>query len=182
MKSLCPLFLSLTLTACHGQSPPMNSSGVSPPTPARPIYYLDPSPAVVAHDYARYRTWSWQSLPVATTWASAELLQQLLGQALEQRGLSFQADPRAPALYALIHFEGEQAADSGCTREAVAASAGQGPCSTERVLLRLQLFDSRDGQRVWNVGVELPLRSSSDDNAAALSQALKQALSAYPPD
>jgi hypothetical protein len=51
----------------------------------------------------------------------------------------------------------------------------------EVIVVRIDLFDGRDGQPVWSASAETLAGDSQGERAAALRNALQQALTSYPP-
>jgi len=188
MKALAPLTLLPLLGACQGHNPYTAQAASMPPAPAQPIYYPDANSYPAApRDYARYRTWSWHSLPAGSPWANSEQLQEALSQALDQRGLR----PRQAGsdLQARVELREEQRLRQvSLPHDAYDPRYGHWPRPPQQhsyservVVVHIELFDSRDGQRVWHSGAEMPANVQPQQQLRALHQAMAEALSAFPP-
>ena len=51
----------------------------------------------------------------------------------------------------------------------------------EVIVVRIDLFDSRDGQPVWSSQAEMPSGGSQSERVDALRGAIQRAMSSYPP-
>ena len=192
------LFLLLTsLAACQSHNPYVADSAPLPPAPAQAAQQLDlsayPAPP---RDYGRYQTWSWQRLPAGTAWASAEQVQEALSNALDQRGLRPHRAGLTADLLVSAELRQEQrirqvtehyGSHYGHSRYGSGYGMwGSAPLvrsySEEVIVVRIDLFDGRDGQAVWSASAETLSGTSQLERAAALRQAIQQALTAYPPN
>ncbi|MBS7662149.1 DUF4136 domain-containing protein [Pseudomonas lalucatii] len=198
MKAYAMLLPCLLLAACQAANPYRAQSLPLPPAPAQAVQQLDlgayPAPP---RDYARYRNWSWHAgrQPAASAWASAELLQEALSQALDQRGLRPARHDTAADLevglelrqerrirqvidhYGGYHGHGYYADYPGYWDRMPVERAYQ----IEVLVLSITLFDARDGQAVWQGHAELPSAGSQAERADALRAACQRALQGYPP-
>jgi hypothetical protein len=200
MKPLGALLLLLSLTACQSPNPYVADGKPLPPAPAAAAHHIDRSayPAK-PRDFARYRTWRWQQLPAATSWASSEEIQQALSNALDQRGLRPQQNDAASDLLVRAELRQEQrlrqvADHYGSYYERGYYDRGYygdhygmwGSTPTVRsyrenvLVVRIELYDKRDGQLVWSSSAET--LANKDQRSQTLQQAVKLALDDYPPD
>jgi len=197
MKTLCALLLLALLAACHSQNPYRAESRPLPPAPPQAAQPFDrsayPAPA---RDYGRYRSWSWLSLPAGSAWASSEQLHEALSHALDQRGLRPQRTGGVSDLkvraelrletrisqveerYGSRYGHSRYGADYGLWGSAPRVRS----YAKEVIVARIELFDGQDGQLVWSGSAEALGAGRQGERAAALRTALRQALSAYPPD
>lgn len=198
MRVLSCLLLIALLAACQAHNPYTAESLPLPPAPPQAAAHLDrsayPAPP---RDYARYRNWTWLNdrQPAGSAWASSALLQEALGNALDQRGLRpAQAGVAADLAVALeLHLERRVRQ----VREDYGGYYGHGrywndyglwgsapilrSYEEEVLVVHIELFDGRDGQPVWRGGAEMPSGGSQAERADALRAALKRALEDYPP-
>ncbi len=199
MKPVALLLLCLALIACQAPNPYTAASRSLPPAPAEINVMPDPSsyPAP-PRDYAAYRSWAWQGgqLPAGSPWASAEQVQQALSEALDQRGLRPARDGVAADLLARVELNLERRIRQVVDRYDEFHSPGypadypghwgRAPLvhayEIEVLVLRLELFDGRDNQLVWQGQAQLPSGGDQAQRARALRDALKQALASYPPE
>lgn len=196
MRQLGILLLLATLAACQSPTPYIADSAPLPPAPAHMPGQLDPSAYPAApRDYGRYRTWSWRRLPTGSAWASSEQVQEALSNALDQRGLrphraGTGADLQVNAELGLEQrirqvsepYGGHYGHDPYGDRYGMWGSAPRMRSYSEEVIVvRIELFDSRDGQPVWSSSAEALAGASQGERAAALRNALQQALATYPP-
>ncbi|MCZ4322082.1 DUF4136 domain-containing protein [Pseudomonas anguilliseptica] len=196
MKRLGALLLLTSLAACQSQNPYIADSKPMPPAPAHSPQQLDRSAYPAApRDYGRYRTWSWQQLPAGSAWASSEQVQEALSNALDQRGLRPHRAGKTSDLKVSAELRLEQrlrqvtehyGSHYGHSRYGdeygMWGSAPLVRSYTEEVMVvRIELFDGQDGQPVWSASAETLSSGSQSERAAALRNALQQALAAYPP-
>lgn len=196
MRHLGTLLLLASLTACQSHNPYVADSKPLPPAPAHAAQQIDlsayPAPP---RDYGSYQTWSWQQLPAGTAWASSEQVQEALSNALDQRGLR----PHRAGLAAdlLVSAELRQEQRIRQVSEHYGSHYGQSrygsdygmwgsaplvrSYSEEVIVVRIDLFDGRDGQAVWSASAETLSGASQSERTTALRQAIQQALAAYPP-
>jgi hypothetical protein len=197
MKRLGALLLLATLTACQSQNPYVADSKPLPPAPAHSPQQLDRSAYPAApRDYGRYRTWSWQQLPAGTAWASSEQVQEALSNALDQRGLrphraGESSDLRVSAELRLEQRIRQVTENYGSYYGHSRYGDGYGlwgsaplvrSYTEEVVVAYIELFDSQDGQPIWSASAETLSSGSQSERAAALRNAVQQALAAYPPN
>lgn len=196
MKRLGLLLLLAGLSACQSHNPYVASSNPLPPAPAQASQVLDMSayPAT-PRDYASYRTWSWQRLPAGTAWASSEDIQQALSNALDQRGLRPQRSDATADLLVSADIRQEQRIRQ--VTEQYGSHYGHGrygntyglsgstplvrSYTEEVIVVRIELLDGQDRQPIWSASAETLSSGSQSERAAALRNAVTQALSAYPP-
>jgi hypothetical protein len=196
MRQLGTLLLLATLAACQSQNPYVADSAPLPPAPAHVPGQLDPSAYPAApRDYGRYRTWSWRQLPAGSAWASSEQVQQALSNALDQRGLrpqraGIEADLQVSAELYLQQpirqvsepYGGHYGHGYYGDRYDMWGSAPRVRSYREEVIVvRINLFDGLDGQPVWSTSAETLAGGNQGERAAALRNALQQALASYPP-
>ncbi|WP_339525812.1 DUF4136 domain-containing protein [Pseudomonas sp. EA_35y_Pfl2_R111] len=196
MKRLGALLLLATLAACQSQNPYIADSKPLPPAPAHSPQQLDRSAYPAApRDYGRYRTWSWQQLPTGTAWASSEQVQEALSNALDQRGLRPHRAGKTSDLKVSAELRLEQrlrqvteryGSHYGHSRYGdnygMWGSAPLVRSYTEEVMVvRIELFDGQDGQPIWSASAETLSSGSQSERAAALRNAVQQALAEYPP-
>ncbi|MFZ3154068.1 DUF4136 domain-containing protein [Pseudomonas sp.] len=196
MKRLGTLLLLASLAACQGDNPYTAESQPLPPAPVHSPQQLDRSAYPAApRDYARYRTWSWQRLPAGTAWASSEQVQEALSNALDQRGLRPHRAGKTSDLQVSAELRLEQrlrqvsehyGSQYGHSRYGDNYGLwGSAPLvrsySEDVMLVRIELFDGQDGQPVWSASAETLSSGSQSQRAAALRDAVQQALAAYPP-
>lgn len=197
MYKLSVLPLLATLAACQSQNPYVADSQPLPPAPAQAAQQLDLSayPAK-PRDYGQYRTWRWQRLPAGTAWASSEQVQEALSNALDQRGLRPHRSGATADLQVSAELRLEQRIRQ--VTERYGSYYGHNPYGnqyglwgsaplvrsyTEEVMVvRIELLDGKDGQPIWSASAEALSSGSQSERAAALRNALQQALAAYPPN
>ncbi|KRW61661.1 DUF4136 domain-containing protein [Pseudomonas sp. TTU2014-080ASC] len=199
MKLLGALLLLISLTACQSQNPYVADGKPLPPPPAAVAHHVDRSayPATPL-DFARYRSWRWQQLPAATSWASSEEIQQAVSNALDQRDLRPQQSDAASDLLIKAELRQEQRLrqvvdDYGSyygrgyygpghygDRYGMWGSAPIVRTYREDVLVvRIEFYDSTTGQLVWSTSAES--LADKDQRSQTLHQAVKLALDDYPP-
>ena len=196
MKPLSLLLLLPALLACQSRNPYTAESSPLPPAPPEAAQHLDLSAYPAAQrDYGRYRSWSWVQRPAGNAWASAEQLQEALSNALDQRGLRPAKANAAGDLQvsADLHQESRvrQVVDDyaghygggyyGHGRYGHGGGLwGSAPLvrsyTEEVIVVRIEMRDAEDGQRVWSGSAEALGRGPQ-----ALRSALQRALADYPP-
>lgn len=197
MHKLSVLLLLATLAACQSQNPYKSVSKPLPPAPTHAVQQLDRSAYPAApRDFARYRTWSWQRLPAGTAWASSEQVQEALSNALDQRGLRPYRAGSSSDLTVTAELRLEQRIRE--VRENYGGGYGNNrygdpygmwgstpqvrSYTEEVIVVRIDLFDSQDGQPIWSASAETLSSGTQSERAAALRNAIQQALTAYPPN
>lgn len=199
MRRLCLILLSLGLGACSSPNPYVAASAPMPPAPAQAANTFDASayPAPV-RDYGAYRSWAWRNgqLPPGTAWADSAQIAEAVGGALDQRGLRPQRanQPADLLVSADVRLEKrlKQVQDDygygygGYNRY----GNGYGMYNSAPIVrtyevtvavVRVNLFDARNGQPVWSTSAETASQGSLSERAEALRKAVQKALSAYPP-
>lgn len=197
MYKLSVLLLLATLAACQSHNPYVPSSQPLAPAPKHAAQQLDRSAYPAApRDYARYRTWSWQRLPAGTAWASSEQVQEALSNALDQRGLrphragarsDLQVTAELRVEQRVRHVRDDYGSHYGHDRYGDQYGIqGNVPLvrsyTEEVIVVRIDLFDSQDGQAVWSASAETLSSDRQHERSAALRTAVQQALTAYPPN
>ncbi|MHA6492416.1 DUF4136 domain-containing protein [Pseudomonas borbori] len=196
MKPLSLLLLLPALLACQSQNPYKAESNSLPPAPAQAAQQVDLSAYPAApRDYGRYRNWSWLNRPAGSAWASTELIEQALSNALDQRGLrparsDITADLKVSAElrqetrirqvaehYGSHYGHGRYGSDYGLWGSAPLVRTYE----EEVIVVHIELFDGRDGQPVWRGSAQTLANGSQSERADALRDAIRQALAAYPP-
>lgn len=198
MRTAIALLLLPLLAACQSPNPYQAESLPLPPAPSGAATTFDrsayPAPP---RDYGRYRSWSWQGgqLPAGSAWAGSELLAESLGNGLDQQGLrpapaGQPGDLQVSASFALERrlrqYYDDYGAYYGHGRHWDRYGAwGSAPLlrsyEEEVAVVRVQLFDGRDGQPVWSGSGEARSGGSQRERADALRAAIKAALHDYPP-
>ncbi len=164
---ILPLLASLAaLGACQGDNPYRASSLPYPPQPATAANPgLDPGAYPAApRDYARYRSWSWAAAGVSgfPQGLDDNQLRDAVSQQLDQRGLR----PARP----------------GSAADLQVSAFLRNELRTRQVtVVRVELNDARSGQPVWGNSAEFDSGDSASEQAKALREAVKRALSSYPP-
>jgi hypothetical protein len=197
MNRLLALICSLQLVACQSPNPYQADSRPLPPAPPQAAQQLDLSAYPAApRDYARYRNWAWlgDRAPAGSAWASPELLQEIIGNALDQRGLrparGGDADLRVTAelhqerrlrqVYDEVgsyYGHGRYGHDYGLWGSTPLIRTYE-----EAVLVvQIELFDGRDGQPVWRGRGESLDHRGEAERAESLREAVRRALADYPP-
>lgn len=197
MKRLAVLLAGLALSACQSQNPYTASSVPLPPAPPQAANAVDLSAYPAApRDYGRYRTWSWLGAPPASAWASPELVQEALINGLDQRGLR----PAQPGQKGDLQASAALSVETRQyqTQDNFGTYYGHGPYwgdsygvygsvplirTYERqvMVVRIDLYDAHDGQPVWSGSAEADAEGTRSEQAAAVRQAVNDALTQYPP-
>lgn len=186
------------LAGCQGSNPYTASSLPLPPAPASPALESY-APASTAP--AQYRSWSWQdsSLSAGLGGVTPEYLRDSISAGLDQRGLR-PAQPNQPAdlrvsASLLLGTRQRQTIDrydyGGYYRhgphpwhDGYGAWANAPLVRTyeeQVVVVSIELFDARSRQRVWQGQAEACVGNERGQHEAAIRQAIRQALSNYPP-
>ncbi|BBR52317.1 MULTISPECIES: DUF4136 domain-containing protein [Pseudomonas] len=205
---LCLALLTLTLAACQGSNPYVASSRPLPPAPAQAANTFDASayPAP-PRDYGRYRSWRWRDgqPPSANANADPAQLAEAVSSALDQHGLRpargnaadllVSADIRlerrlrqvrdydyydpyyGPYPYGSIGYGGYRNGYGAYGSVPIVRTY-----EVEVMVVRIDLFDARDGQPVWSASAESGSgKDSPRDRENALRESVGKALSGYPP-
>lgn len=201
MKRIALLLFTTALAACQSQNPYTTDSVPLPPAPPGAANHFDRSAYPAApRDYTAYRSWGWQQRPAGSAWASADLVQDALNNALDQRGLRPAQGNAAPDLKVRTDTRLErrvrQVADSydpyyggdfgnrGYYGNGVGVGARVPLTRTyeeEVVVVRIDFFDGRSGEQVWSGQAEMRSSGSQAERAEALRKAVSDALGEYPP-
>ncbi|MFL6533911.1 MAG: DUF4136 domain-containing protein [Pseudomonas sp.] len=194
------LALCLGLAACQGSNPYVATSNPLPPAPPEAATVFDrsayPAPP---RDYGRYRSWAWLNgrLPPGTAWADSAQVAEAVSEALDQRGLRPLHDNRAADLFVTAELRLETRIrqvrddyDSGYYGGYNRYGSGYGMYNTvpvvrtyqeQVVVVRVDLFDARNGQPVWSASAETRQRGHQSERTDAIREAVEKAMSAYPP-
>ncbi|TNF81506.1 DUF4136 domain-containing protein [Pseudomonas sp. ICMP22404] len=194
------LMLCLALAACQGPNPYVATSRPLPPAPPEAATVFDRSAYPAApRDYGRYRSWAWLNgrLPAGTAWADSAQVAEAVSNALDQRGLRPLHDNRPADLFVSADLRLEtrlrqvrEDYDSGYYGGYNRYGPGYGMYNTvpvvrtyqeQVVVVRVDLFDARNGQPVWSASAETPQAGRPGDNTDAIREAVEKAMSAYPP-
>lgn len=190
------LGLGLGLGACHSHNPYTADSTPLPPAPDNGGEPLDRSAYPAAElDYARYRNWSWRSVPAGSASLSPEALQELIAGALDQRGLrpaangargdlqvaaSVRTEKRIRQVYddyGSYYGRGRYGDDYGLW--------GRTPMTRtyedQVLVVRIELFDGGNGRAVWTNQAEARSADGQAERKEALREAVRRALADYPP-
>lgn len=198
------LVLCLGLAACQGSNPYVATSRPLPPAPPEAATVFDrsayPAPP---RDYGRYRSWAWLNgqLPPGTVWADSAQVAEAVSNALDQRGLRPLHDNRPADLFvsADLHLETrlrqvredyDAGYYGGFNRFGPGPGPGYGMYNTvpvvrtyqeQVVVVRVNLFDARNGQPVWSASAETHARGSQSGRTDVIREAVEKAMMAYPP-
>ncbi|MDR0208553.1 MAG: DUF4136 domain-containing protein [Pseudomonas putida] len=205
---LCLALLTLTLAACQGSNPYVASSRPLPPAPPQAATTFDASayPAP-PRDYGRYRSWRWRDDQPPSTNANADpsQLADAVSSALDQHGLRpargnaadllVSADIRlerrvrqvrdydyydpyyGPYPYGSIGYGGYRNGYGAYGSVPIVRTY-----EVEVMVVRIDLFDARDGQPVWSASAESGSgKDSPRDRENALRESVGKTLSGYPP-
>ncbi|MFP5428833.1 MAG: DUF4136 domain-containing protein [Gammaproteobacteria bacterium] len=206
-RLLCLALLPLALAGCQGSNPYVASGRPIPPAPAQAANTFDSSayPAP-PRDYGRYRSWSWRNgqLPSGSANADPAQLADAISGALDQHGLRPARDNGADLLvsadlrlerrlrqvrdYDYDPYYGPYPYGSvgyGGYRNGYGAYGSVPIVRTyevEVMVVRIDLFDARNGQPVWSASAESGSdKDSPRDRESALRESVHKALSGYPP-
>ncbi len=199
---ILPLLASLAaLGACQGDNPYRASSLPYPPQPATAANPgLDPGAYPAApRDYARYRSWSWAAAGVSGFPQDLDdnQLRDAVSQQLDQRGLrparpGSAADLQVSAFLRnelrtrqVTDYYGGYYGNYGGWRDPWYGYGASYPVTrsytVQVTVVRVELNDARSGQPVWGNSAEFDSGDSASEQAKALREAVKRALSSYPP-
>ncbi|SHL22681.1 DUF4136 domain-containing protein [Phytopseudomonas punonensis] len=203
MKRFALLLLTIGLAACQSHNPYTTDSVPLPPAPPGAANHFDRSAYPAApRDYAAYRSWAWQQRPAGSAWATADLVQDALNNALDQRGLRPAQGNAAADIKVRTDTRLErrvrQVADSydpyygggygSFGNRGYGNGIGVGTrvpltrsYEEEVVVVRIDFFDGRSGEQVWSGQAEMRSTGSQAERAEALRKAVSDALGEYPP-
>lgn len=207
-RLLCLALLPLALAGCQGSNPYVASSRPLPPAPAQAATTFDASayPAPT-RDYGHYRSWSWRNgqLPSGSADTDPAQLADAVSGALDQHGLRpARGGPGDLLVSADIRLEKRlrQVRDYdayapyygpypyggvgyGGYRNGYGAYASVPIVRTYEVqvmVVRIDLYDARNGQPVWSASAESGNdKDSPRERESALRNSVYKALSGYPP-
>lgn len=207
MHRAVSLIFSLTallgLAACQSSNPYSSSSKPLPPAPAHAAGQIDlsayPAPT---RDYGRYRSWSWvnKQLPAGSAWASSAMISSAVSNSLDRAGLRPVQSGKTADLWVSASVRLETRLRQSYDRGGVYYGAGSGyydrydrygaygsvpivrTYQEEVAVVRVDFYDSRDGQPIWSGSAEALSGSDESERNKALREALHNALSNYPPD
>ncbi|QBF25011.1 DUF4136 domain-containing protein [Pseudomonas tructae] len=201
--------LCLTLAACQGSNPYVASSRPLPAAPPHAANSFDASAYPAApRDYGRYRSWAWRNdqLPAGSSYAEPAQLADAVSNALDQRGLRPARNGQAGDLLVSADLRLERRLRQ--VREDAypydnypyGAYGGYGSYGryhngygvygsvplvrtyeVEVMVVRVDLYDARDGQPVWSASAETASQDSQGKRADALRESVQKALASYPP-
>ena len=201
--------LCLALTGCQSSNPYVASSRPLPPAPPHAANTFDASayPAP-PRDFGRYRSWAWQNgqLPAGGALAEPAQLADAVSSALDQRGLRPARNGQAGDLLVSANVQLErrlrQVREDYYPYDAYPYGGYGGYGSVGRyhngygvygsvplvrtyevevMVVRVDLFDARDGQAVWSASAETASQGSQGEREDALRESVKKALNGYPP-
>ncbi|KAB5620808.1 DUF4136 domain-containing protein [Pseudomonas putida] len=206
-RLLCLALLSFALAACQSSNPYVASSRPLPPAPPQAATTFDASAYPAApRDYGRYRSWSWRNgqLPSGSANADPAQLADAISGALDQHGLrpargasgdllvsanlrlerrlrqvrDYDYDPYyGPAPYGGIGYGGYRNGYGAYGSVPIVRTY-----EVEVMVVRIDLFDARNGQPVWSASAESGSEKGSPrDRENALRESVRKALSGYPP-
>jgi len=205
-RPLCLALLPLLLAACQGSNPYVASGNPIPPAPPQAASTFDASayPAP-ARDYGRYRSWRWHDGQQPGGLASTDpgQLAAAVSSALDQHGLRPAHGSTADLLVSAdfrLERRLRQVRDYDYYDPYYGPGAGVGfggyrngygaygsvpivrTYEVEVMVVRIDLFDARDGQPVWSASAESGSgKDSPRDRENALRESVSKALSGYPP-
>lgn len=205
MRAVIALVCLTLLSACHTQNPYQQSALPMPPAPQQmqsaPVQY--PAPV---RDYARYRSWAWQQLPTSSIALDTAQLQEVVAEALDQRGLRPAAQGSDTDLLVSVHAQQQQRQRTVYDERGYSSGyygagyyrhrpygpgygAGYyGPPPMPRTyvinetlwVVQIRLLDGADGSPIWS-GSSEGLISNHTHSLATLRKTVQDALQHYPP-
>ncbi|MDH0649090.1 DUF4136 domain-containing protein [Pseudomonas sp. GD03858] len=206
-RLLCLALSSLVLAGCQGTNPYVASGKPLPPAPPQAANTFDASayPAPT-RDYGRYRSWSWRNgqTPAGPASATPGQLADAVSSALDQHGLRPARNTQADLLVSAdVRLERRlrQVRDYdydpyygpypyggvgyGGYRNGYGAYGSVPIVRTyevEVMVVRIDLFDARNGQPVWSASAESGSdKDSPRERESALRESVSKAMSGYPP-
>lgn len=201
-RLLCLALLPLALAGCQGNNPYVASGNPIPPAPPQAAGAFDASAyPTPARDYGRYRSWSWRGgrLPVGMPSSDPGQLADAVSSALDQHGLRpahssaadllVSADVRLERRLRQIRDYDDYGPYGGVGvggyRHGYGAYGSVPVVRTyevEVMVVRIDLFDARNGQPVWSASAESgSSKDSPRDRESALRESVSKALRGYPP-
>ncbi|WP_372821986.1 DUF4136 domain-containing protein [Pseudomonas parafulva] len=206
-RLLCLALLPFALAACQSSNPYVASSRPLPPAPPQAATTFDASAYPAApRDYGRYRSWSWRNgqLPSGSANADPAQLADAISGALDQHGLrpargasgdllvsanlrlerrlrqvrDYDYDPYyGPAPYGGIGYGGYRNGYGAYGSVPIVRTY-----EVEVMVVRIDLFDARNGQPVWSASAESGSEKGSPrERENALRESVRKALDGYPP-
>lgn len=206
-RLLCLALLPFALAACQSSNPYVASSRPLPPAPPQAATTFDASAYPAApRDYGHYRSWSWRNgqLPSGSANADPAQLADAISGALDQHGLrpargasgdllvsvnlrlerrlrqvrDYDYDPYyGPTPYGGIGYGGYRNGYGAYGSVPIVRTY-----EVEVMVVRIDLFDARNGQPVWSASAESGSEKGSPrDRENALRESVRKALSGYPP-
>lgn len=206
-RLLCLALLPFALAACQSSNPYVASSRPLPPAPPQAATTFDASAYPAApRDYGHYRSWSWRNgqLPSGSANADPAQLADAISGALDQHGLrpargasgdllvsanlrlerrlrqvrDYDYDPYyGPAPYGGIGYGGYRNGYGAYGSVPIVRTY-----EVEVMVVRIDLFDARNGQPVWSASAESGSEKGSPrERENALRESVRKALSGYPP-
>lgn len=206
--SLLCLALALALAGCQSSNPYVASSRPLPPAPPQAATTFDASAYPAApRDYGHYRSWAWRDgqLPTGTVQTEPAQLAEAVSNALDQRGLrparNGQGDLLVSANLSLERrlrqvredyypYDAYPYGGYGAYGSVGRYHNGYGVAASvplvrtyevEVMVVRVDLYDARDGQAVWSASAETASQGSQGEREDALRESVKKALNGYPP-
>lgn len=186
MRALALLMLGLALAGCHTANPYQDVQPVAPASQATPNELATYPAAPI--DYGRMRSWAWQADPIAFAGLEPEQLREIVGAALDQRGLRPAATNRPADLLVFVAARLEtrlhHVYEPVDYRYPTYRHPGYHPAPLPRtyteqvVLVQMQLHDASSGRLIWEGQAE---RRLADNLADTVRNAVAQALNDYPP-
>ncbi|WP_144170406.1 DUF4136 domain-containing protein [Pseudomonas sp. Kh13] len=207
-RLLCLALLPLALAGCQGSNPYVASSRPLPPAPAQAASTFDASAyPTPARDYGHYRSWSWRNgqPPSGSVDTDPAQLADAVSGALDQHGLRparggpgdllVSADIRlekrlrqvrdydaydpyySPYPYGGIGYGGYRHGYAGYASVPIVRTY-----EVQVMVVRIDLYDARNGQPVWSASAESGSdKDSPRERESALRDSVHKALSGYPP-
>ncbi|WP_153785810.1 DUF4136 domain-containing protein [Pseudomonas sp. EMN2] len=207
-RLLCLALLPFALAACQGSNPYVASGNPIPPAPPQAASTFDASAyPTPPRDYGRYRSWSWRDnqQPIGLANGEPGQLADAVSSALDQQGLR-PARGGAPDLLVSADIRLERrlrqvrdydsydpyygpypygSVGYGGYRNGYGAYGSVPIVRTYQVevmVVRIDLFDARNGQPVWSASAESGSdKDSPRERESALRESVSKALSGYPP-
>lgn len=206
-RLLCLALLPLALAACQGSNPYVASGKPLPPAPPQAAGTFDASAyPTPARDYGRYRSWSWRNSqpPGGLANATPGQLADAVSSALDQHGLrpahnapadllvsadvrlerrlrqvrDYDYDPYyGPYPYGSVGYGGYRNGYGAYGSVPIVRTY-----QVEVMVVRIDLFDARNGQPVWSASAESGSdKDSPRERESALRESVSKAMSGYPP-